>query len=411
MHLDRQVTPVASSASSSAGNNERALVLSPARSPSLPATVDRLVNTPAYGHGSAMPRLQAVPAQEVHGSPTNLQLALPRALSRIPRTPLTLPSISQLGLGTSTCAFQTAAPPRLSLGDGYRGSARPLQSQRYLTHPPNAVPAMVTEPMRHLGLRANGHHVWSVPTGPNAAAQYPSGRAPDTPRLPLRMLDDAPELTRREVESDAEMPDAGDTDAEGSTEDEEVSASYERWAVSNCRLEKIQTAARRLSEDPSLSRDEAPKYVLNALQLEVATPDSPEVKLTLEDLANAIDDVLAYRFYEPVIIRNLLEAGMLDPNDTIYVDGGPPGGIKIEARNVTGYPKVREWLFRPFRGTKASLQPKRPFPGRYPRNWTQQVMVPSPIPEGFEDDDSSDEHAPDAGEPVARRAKLLREAR
>ncbi|KAJ6508052.1 hypothetical protein C8R47DRAFT_1066016 [Mycena vitilis] len=870
MHIDRQIAPVATSASSAASNNERALVLSPARSPPLPAVIDHRVNSP-------MPRLRAVSAQESSEPPTSLQLAIPRALGQIPSTTLRLPPISQLGLGTPTCAFQTAAPPRLSLGDGYRGPSRPVQSLRYLTHPPNAVPAMVTEPMRHLGLRANGHHVWSVPTGPTAAEQYPRGRAPDTPRLPLRMLDDAPELTRRAPESDTEMPDAGDTDAEGSTEDEEVSASYSRWAVSNCRLEKIQTAARRLSEDPSLSRDEAPKYVLNALQLEVVEPESSNVRLTLEDLAdaavaqkkvedarndvqafeadvetgdvvakgcctrinkslvfradkcsgesqsgedeekrggesiwsdkpgpaeltdpdgldaafgpehvlllprldspltslsdsppplvsdsgrpspfhidehdvsvgpglplpvnpyhptrvatpfsddcrstngatgffddgihgegaigyrfptfsdassdeeepvkltefcpyvpstatpneiyekcssiphnwpiaklegaasfdfakrlnrevrampakavrerahnltwikmshyakrqehqrlrmhaedvdgllapirradaliqrspnlvditdmetdymvdldmleqlhapdhspagkarleaqareldeildliapalldgsrrvidspgvpvsvdgkryrefsdssktlsvahrvaikaqvlrrrgplvvyavlrgclletirlsedfvrkhgwalhivdlhqdahecppvlkddehgrlrllmyafaryeypevaNAIDDVLAYRFYEPVVIRNLLEAGMLDPNDTIYVDGGPPGGIKIEARNVTGYPKVRERLFRNFRGVEAPPQPKRPFPGRYPRNWTQQVMVPSPIPEGFEDDDSSHEHSPGAEGPIARRAKL-----
>ncbi|KAJ7640743.1 hypothetical protein DFH06DRAFT_1137594 [Mycena polygramma] len=124
------------------------------------------------------------------------------------------------------------------------------------------------------------------------------------------------------------------------------------------------------------------------------------------EVANAIDDLLAYRFYEPTIIRNLLEAGMLDPNDTIYVDGGPPGGIKIEARNVTGYPKVRERLFRDFRGVEARLQPKRPFPGRYPRNWTQQVVAPSPIPEAFEDDDSDDGRSQDAEEPVARRAKL-----
>ncbi|KAJ7653605.1 hypothetical protein DFH06DRAFT_1133753 [Mycena polygramma] len=124
------------------------------------------------------------------------------------------------------------------------------------------------------------------------------------------------------------------------------------------------------------------------------------------EVTRAIDELLAYRFYEPTVIRNLLEAGMLDPNDTIYVDGGPPGGIKIEARNVTGYPKVRGRFFRDFRSVKAQSQPKRPFPGRYPHNWTQQVVAPSPIPEGFEDDESGDERPGDMEEPAARRAKL-----
>ncbi|KAJ6474638.1 hypothetical protein C8R47DRAFT_1076230 [Mycena vitilis] len=735
-----------------------------------------------------------------------------------------------------TCAFQAAAQPRLTLGDGSRGPYRKAQSTRYLTHPPEEVPAMVTKPMRLLGLKTNGHHVWTVPTGPDAAAQYPSGRAPDTPRLPLRMLNDAPELAYRAIGSDTEMPDAADADADGSTDDEEVRGPYQRWAVSNCRLEKIQTEARRMADDPSLSRDEAPKFVLNALQLEGVEAVVPNVQLTLEDLAeaaiaqkkieegrndvkdfeadveqgffvdkcngeaqnkeeegetgdpehvpllprldspltslsdsppplvsdsgrlspfhlddhdvsvklwssssedarpprvatpfsddcrstngatgffddgilgegairynlpaasdassededpiqlteaypyvpstaipdeihdkrssipnnwpiaklegaasfnfakrlnkevrsmpakaarerahnltwiklrqyamkqehqrlrmraedidgllapirraealiqhspnlvditdmdtdhmvdldmleqlqapdhtlagkarldaqarelegildilapalldgsrrvidspgvpvsidgkryrefsdaskslsvthrvairaqvlrrrgplvvyvvvrgcflealrlgedfvrthgwaltivdlhqdahecppvlkddehgrlrlvmyafarhgypevaNAIDDLLAYRFYEPTIIRNLLEAGMLDPNDTIYVDGGPPGGIKIEARDVTGYSKVRGRLFRDFRGAESQFKAKRPFPGRYPHNWTQQVVAPSPIPEAFEDDDSDGDRSHDTGEPVARRAKL-----
>ncbi|KAJ7678848.1 hypothetical protein DFH06DRAFT_1120658 [Mycena polygramma] len=233
-----------------------------------------------------MQRLRVASAQGTREQqPNPARLAVPRVFGNLLGMPPTLPPLSQLG--APTCAFQTTAPPRLSLGEGHRGPYRKAQSIRYLTHPPDATPAMVTSPMRLLGTRTDGDHVWTVPTGPEAATQYPSGRAPDTPRLPLRMLNDAPELAYRALESDAEMPDAADDDAEGSTDDEEVSTTLQRWAVSNCRLEKIQTEARRMAEDPSLSNGEAPKYVLNALQIEGVESENFNGRLTLDDLANA----------------------------------------------------------------------------------------------------------------------------
>ncbi|KAJ6464665.1 hypothetical protein C8R47DRAFT_1224734 [Mycena vitilis] len=270
MHLDRQVTPLVVNASDVANSDARALVLRPSlRSASFPAPAGRLVNPLVNEPGDTPYDPRLVPARGVGEQlPYPARLAVPRVFGNLFAPPPTLPPISQLGV--PTCAYQTAAPPRLSLGEGQGGADRKAQAIRYLTHPPNTIPDMVTPPMQLLGMHTDGDHVWTVPTGPDAAAQYPSGRAPDTPRLPLRMLNDAPKLAHRTLESDADMPDATDDDADGSTDNEE-----------------IQTEARRMAADPSLSNGEAPKYVLNVLQLEGVESGSLGGQLTLDDLANA----------------------------------------------------------------------------------------------------------------------------
>ncbi|KAJ6481304.1 hypothetical protein C8R47DRAFT_1074035 [Mycena vitilis] len=228
---------------------------------------------------------QLAPSQGANEPRGGLQLAIPRAVGRFLGTRPTLPSIAQLGL--PTVAFQSSAPPRLSLANGH-GTRYPAPSYRFLTHPPEQIPASVTAPMQHAGvMRNDGHHVWTVPTGPGAVVHYPNGRAPDTPRPPLRMLDDMPELESRAPGSDAEMPDATDTDAEGSDDEGEANATCQRWAVSNCRLEKIQTEERRIAVDPSLSQNEASPFVLNALQIEGVEPEFPGGGVALKDLAAA----------------------------------------------------------------------------------------------------------------------------
>ncbi|KAJ6483836.1 hypothetical protein C8R47DRAFT_1281388 [Mycena vitilis] len=241
-----------------------ATIITPSTAGLLDAVGDAIGEARALQLRSATGSAVSAPAQDgqlvVSSGGTNeprsaLQLALPRAVGRFLGTRPTLPSIAQLGL--PTVAFQSGAPPRLSL-PGRHGMRSPAQPYRFLTHPPNQTPASVTAPMQHAGVwRENGHQVWAVPTGPGAAAHYPAGRAPDTPRLPLRMLDDMPELEARAPASDAEMPDATDTDADGSDDGDE------------------------------LSQNEAPKFVLNALQLNGFEPEFPSGGFTLEDLATA----------------------------------------------------------------------------------------------------------------------------
>ncbi|KAJ7603169.1 hypothetical protein DFH06DRAFT_1350451 [Mycena polygramma] len=288
MHLDRQVTPSTAGLLDAVGDavgNARALQLHSHAGSSSTASAPDGQSVLTNGRDDSLHQLQVVPTQGANEPHNALRLAVPRVFANLLGTRPTLPSIAQLGL--PTVALQSAAPPRLSLTNG-QGPRYPAQSYRFLTHPPNQTPASVTVPMRHAGVwRENGHEVWTVPTGPDAAVHYPNGRAPDTPRPPLRMLDDMPELESRAPTSDAEMPDATDDDAEGSDDKNEVSSSCQRWAVSNCRLEKIQTEARRIADDPSLSQNEAPKFVLNALQLNSAEPEFPSGGCTLEDLANA----------------------------------------------------------------------------------------------------------------------------
>ncbi|KAJ7678043.1 hypothetical protein DFH06DRAFT_1316829 [Mycena polygramma] len=272
MHLDRQVTPSTAGLLDAVGDavsNARALQLHSHAGSSSTASAPDGQSVLTNGRDDSLHQLQVVPTQGANESHNALRLAVPRVFANLLGTHPTLPSIAQLGL--PTVALQSAAPPRLSLTNG-QGPRYPAQSYRFLTHPPNQTPASVTAPMRHAGVwRENGHEVWTVPTGPDTAVHYPNGRAPDTPRPPLRMLDDMPELESRAPASDAEMPDATDDDAEGSDDENE----------------KIQTEARRITNDPSLSQNEAPKFVLNALQLNSVEPEFPSGGCTLEDLANA----------------------------------------------------------------------------------------------------------------------------
>ncbi|KAJ6488195.1 hypothetical protein C8R47DRAFT_1215998 [Mycena vitilis] len=265
MHLDRQITPSTAGLLDAVGD-----AIGEARALQLRSATGSAVSAPAQDG-------QLVVSSGGTNEPRSaLQLALPRAVGRFLGTRPTLPSIAQLGL--PTVAFQSGAPPRLSL-PGRHGMRSPAQPYRFLTHPPNQTPASVTAPMQHAGVwRENGHQVWAVPTGPGAAAHYPAGRAPDTPRLPLRMLDDMPELEARAPASDAEMPDATDN---------RCGWLRRRGRGERVMPEKIQTEARRIADDPSLSQNEAPKFVLNALQLNGFEPEFPSGGFTLEDLATA----------------------------------------------------------------------------------------------------------------------------